>query len=122
MPLSTSASNFSRSSIHTSEGYFFGSESHIFTVSPIPCHRVIHRVITTSERIAWSPDMQDYKEIDRVRKDSVAVKSLAKRLLSIPNHDWNDWELDFLEHMVLHRGPEPITTRGGKADRTPRSL
>ena len=44
--------------------------------------------------------MQDYKEIDRVRKDSVAVKSLAKKLLSIPNHDWNDWELDFLEHMV----------------------
>jgi hypothetical protein len=58
--------------------------------------------------------MQDYKEIDRVRKDSVAVKSLAKRLLSIPNHDWNDWELDFLEHMVRHRGPEPITTRQGE--------
>ena len=47
--------------------------------------------------------MQDYKEIDRVRKDSVAVKSLAKKLLGIPNHDWNDWELDFLEHMVRHR-------------------
>ena len=58
--------------------------------------------------------MQDYKEIDRVRKDSVAVKSLAKRLLSTPNHDWNDWELDFLEHMVRHRGPEPITTRQGE--------
>jgi hypothetical protein len=58
--------------------------------------------------------MQDYKEIDRVRKDSVAVKSLAKKLLSIPNHDWNDWELDFLEHMVPHRGPEPITTRQGE--------
>jgi len=58
--------------------------------------------------------MQDYKEIDRVRKDSVAVKSLAKKLLGIPNHDWNDWELDFLEHMVRHRGPEPITTRQGE--------
>ena len=58
--------------------------------------------------------MQDYKEIDRVRKDSVAIKSLAKKLLSIPNHDWNDWELDFLEHMVRHRGPEPITTRQGE--------
>ena len=55
--------------------------------------------------------MQDYKEIDRIRKDSVAVKSLARKLLSIPNHDWNDWELDFLEHMVRHHGPEPITTR-----------
>jgi hypothetical protein len=55
--------------------------------------------------------MQDYKEIDRVRKDSVAVSSLAKRLVAIPKHDWNDWELDFLEHMARHRGPDPITTR-----------
>ncbi len=58
--------------------------------------------------------MQDYREIDRVRKDSVAVSSLAKRLLAIPNHDWNDWELDFLEHMARHRGPDPITTRQGE--------
>jgi hypothetical protein len=114
MPPSTSASNFSPSSIHPREGYFFECESHIFTASPILCHRVIHRVITNSQTISWSGNMQDYKEIDRVRKDSVAVKSLAKRLLSIPNHDWNDWELDFLEHMVRHRGPEPITTRQGE--------
>jgi len=58
--------------------------------------------------------MQDYKEIDRLRKDSVAVNSLAKRLLVIPNRDWNDWELDFLEHMARHRGPDPITTRQGE--------
>jgi hypothetical protein len=58
--------------------------------------------------------MQDYREIDRVRKDSVAVSSLAKRLLAIPNHDWNDWELDFLEHMARHRGRDPITTRQGE--------
>ena len=58
--------------------------------------------------------MQDYKEIDRIRKDSVAVKSLARKLLSIPNHDWNDWELDFLDHMARHHGPEPITTRQGE--------
>jgi hypothetical protein len=51
MPPSTSASNFSLSSIHPREGYFFDNESHIFTVYPIPCHRVIHRVITTSQRI-----------------------------------------------------------------------
>jgi hypothetical protein len=31
--------------------------------------------------------------------------------LAIPNHDWNDWELDFLGHMARHRGREPITTR-----------
>jgi hypothetical protein len=58
--------------------------------------------------------MSDYREIDRVRKDSVAVSSLAKRLLAVPNHDWNDWELDFLEHMARHRGRDPITTRQGE--------
>src|SRR6516162_9112603 len=36
-------------------------------------------------RICWSGNVQDYKEIDRIRKDSVAVKSLARKLLSIPN-------------------------------------
>jgi hypothetical protein len=44
--------------------------------------------------------MQDYREIDRIRKDVVAVRSLAKRLLDLPHADWNDWELDFLQHMV----------------------
>src|SRR6516164_9181380 len=58
--------------------------------------------------------MQDYREIDRIRKDTVAVHSLAKGLLNTPNHEWNDWELDFLEHMVRHRGPNPITTRQGE--------
>jgi hypothetical protein len=58
--------------------------------------------------------MQDYREIDRVRKDAVAVSSLAKRLLVIPNHDWNDWELDFLEHMARHRGRDSIATRQGE--------
>jgi hypothetical protein len=58
--------------------------------------------------------MQNFKEIDRVRKDPVAVRSMAQRLLAIPNHDWNDWELDFLENMFRHRGPDPITTRQGE--------
>jgi hypothetical protein len=58
--------------------------------------------------------MQDYREIDRIRKNPVAVSSLAKRLLVIPNHDWNDWELEFLEHIARHRGPDPITTRQGE--------
>jgi hypothetical protein len=44
--------------------------------------------------------MQDYKEIDRIRKNLVAVRSLAKRLLDLPRADWNDWELDFLQHMA----------------------
>jgi hypothetical protein len=58
--------------------------------------------------------MQDYKEIDRVRKDLVAVRSLAKRLLELPHADWNDWEIDFLQHMARHKGPDPITTRQGE--------
>jgi hypothetical protein len=55
--------------------------------------------------------MQDYKEIDRIRKNLVAVRSLAKRLLDLPRADWNDWEIDFLQHMARHKGPDPITTR-----------
>jgi hypothetical protein len=59
-------------------------------------------------------NMQDYKEIDRIRKDLVAVRSLAKRLLNLPHADWNDWEIDFLQHMGRHKGPDPITTRQGE--------
>ncbi len=55
--------------------------------------------------------MQDYKEIDRIRKNLVAVRSLAKRLLDLPRTDWNDWEIDFLQHMARHKAPDPITTR-----------
>jgi hypothetical protein len=58
--------------------------------------------------------MQDYREIDRIRKDLVGVQSLAKRLLELPHADWNDWELDFLQHMARHKGPGPITTRQGE--------
>ena len=55
--------------------------------------------------------MQDYKEIDRIRKNLVAVRSLAQRLLDLPRADWNDWEIDFLQHMARHKRPDPITTR-----------
>jgi hypothetical protein len=58
--------------------------------------------------------MQDYREIDRIRKDFVAVRSLAKRLLELPHADWSDWEIDFLQHMARHKGPDPITTRQGE--------
>src|SRR5437660_7553858 len=58
--------------------------------------------------------MQDYREIDRIRKDLVAVRALAKRLLELPHANWNDWETDFLQHMARHKGPDPITTRQGE--------
>src|SRR5262249_30105861 len=70
-------------------------------------------VIQSSRRHVWKQKMQDYGEIDRVRKDVVAIRSLAKRLLDLPHADWNDWELDFLQHMVRRRS-EPITTRQGE--------
>jgi hypothetical protein len=62
-------------------------------------------------RATFEATMQDYKEIDRIRKNLVAVRSLAERLLSFPRADWNDWEVDFLQHMARHRRPDPITTR-----------
>jgi hypothetical protein len=58
--------------------------------------------------------MQDYREIDRIRKDVVAVRTHAKRLLALSDADWNDWEIDFLQHMSRHKGPDPITTRQGE--------
>jgi hypothetical protein len=58
--------------------------------------------------------MQDYREIDRIRKDLAAVRSLAKRLLDLPHADWNDWEIDFLQHMARRKGSDPITTRQGE--------
>ena len=64
--------------------------------------------------MASGANMQDYKEINRIRKDLVAVRSLAKRLLNLPHADWNDWEIDFLQHMSRHKGPDPITTRQGE--------
>ena len=64
--------------------------------------------------MASGANMQHYKEIDRIRKDLVAVRSLAKRLLNLPHADWNDWEIDFLQHMGRRKGPDPITTRQGE--------
>jgi hypothetical protein len=64
--------------------------------------------------MTFETNMQDYKEIDRIRKDLGAVRSLAKRLLKLSHADWNDWEIDFLQHMAGHKGPDPITTRQGE--------
>jgi hypothetical protein len=38
---------------------------------------------------------------------------LAKRLLAAPESDWTDWEIDFLEDMSRHAGPD-LTTRQGE--------
>jgi hypothetical protein len=55
--------------------------------------------------------MATYQEMHRIAHDPAAVRDLAKRLLKIPNHEWTDWEVDFLQNMVAHKGPDPISMR-----------
>jgi hypothetical protein len=57
--------------------------------------------------------VQNYREIHRLRKDALALRTLAKRLLAAPGSDWTDWEIDFLEDMSRHAGPD-LTTRQGE--------
>jgi hypothetical protein len=53
--------------------------------------------------------MTDWQEINRISKDSQAVRSLAKRLLKLPHITWPEERLRFLKDMARER--EPITTR-----------
>ena len=53
--------------------------------------------------------MASWIEIDRIRKDPEAIRSLAKRLLKLPDHDWTEWEVDFLEDRS--RQKDEINTR-----------
>ncbi len=55
--------------------------------------------------------MATYQEMHRIAHDPAAVRDMAKRLLKIPNHEWTDWELDFLESMARRKGPDPISMR-----------
>jgi len=41
--------------------------------------------------------MTSWIDIERIRKDLVAIRALAKRLLKLSAHEWTHWELDFLE-------------------------
>jgi hypothetical protein len=52
-------------------------------------------------------------EIDRVRKDPRAFKSMAKRLLDDPNFERTDFSDDFLEN-VLHWKRDELSTRQGE--------
>jgi hypothetical protein len=55
--------------------------------------------------------MPTYQEMHRIAHDPVAVRDLAKHLLKIPNHEWSDWEIDFLEGMAKRERPDPLTMR-----------
>ena len=58
--------------------------------------------------------MASWREIDRVRKDPQAVRTIAKALLKLPGTDFTDWEIDFLQSMARHYGSDEFTTRQGE--------
>ena len=55
--------------------------------------------------------MSSHIEMLRIAQDPIAVRSLARRLLAIPNQEWTDWEIDFLETMSRFEGPDLLTMR-----------
>lgn len=54
--------------------------------------------------------MATHIEMQRLASDPVAVRSLARHLLGLPDAQWTDWELDFLDHMASHDG-DALTLR-----------
>jgi len=54
--------------------------------------------------------MASYREMDAVGRDPSRVRLIAKGLLLIPNYQWTDWELDFLQSMSTEP-PERLSTR-----------
>jgi hypothetical protein len=55
--------------------------------------------------------MASYTQMSRTAADPAAVQGMASFLLTVADADWSDWEVDFLEHMREHEGPEPISMR-----------
>lgn len=57
----------------------------------------------------------NHRQMNALADNADAVRALAGALLTLPTRDpqvsWTDWELDFLEHMTLHQGPDPLTLR-----------
>jgi hypothetical protein len=58
--------------------------------------------------------MASWREIERVRKDPQAVRTMAKSLLKLPRIDFTDWEIDFLESMARYYGADELTARQGE--------
>jgi len=55
--------------------------------------------------------MASHTQMARTAASADAVQNMATILLTIADVGWTDWELDFLEHMREHVGPEPISMR-----------
>lgn len=54
--------------------------------------------------------MASYREMDAVGRDPSRVRVIAKTLLQTPDHQWSDWEIDFLERMAAAT-PNRLSTR-----------
>ena len=55
--------------------------------------------------------MASHSQMSRTAANADAVQTMASVLLTATDAGWTDWELDFLEHMREHTGPEPISMR-----------
>jgi hypothetical protein len=52
-----------------------------------------------------------WREIDRIRKVSTAMRALAAYLLKLPNVELTEWEIKFLESISGDRTSEEFTAR-----------
>ena len=55
--------------------------------------------------------MASWREIDRIRKDPVAMRALAAYLPRLPNAELTEWEIKFLKSISEERTSEEFTTR-----------
>lgn len=55
--------------------------------------------------------MATHTQMARTAANPDAVAAMAAFLLRVTDAEWTDWELDFLEHMGRHAGPDPISMR-----------
>ena len=55
--------------------------------------------------------MASWREIERIRTDGKAVRSMAGRLLADHRAAMRDWEVDFLEGRLVREEVEELTTR-----------
>jgi hypothetical protein len=55
--------------------------------------------------------MTDYRKLERIRKDPLAVQALARKALRNLDGQLSDWEQDFLRKLETFEGPQPLSQR-----------
>ena len=58
--------------------------------------------------------MASWREIDRIRKDPTAMRTLAVYLLKLPGTELTEWEIKFLKSISSDLTSEEFTTRQGE--------